>query len=243
MPSSATNTKNCAYHPRSILKQQRSQKLEREALESTFKLRGDRLREDCNKRAGSFRREHEARLAEALEQRTSASGDARKTHATPRELLPSTVCSSASPPTVYSREIDRVQDQNHQQHQPPKTAGRSPAVAVADHGRTRGLVELRGKLARHLAIAHEDGRHLEQATGVMQEIEELEAKARLETEVCHLGRAVGAWFSGGGSVRLFSVDFRKSRSSPSNVSLVLRDTTQMIYQPPPLPRIVRAWGG
>lgn len=62
------------------------------------------------------------------------------------------------------------------------------AVAVANPSRNnRALVELRSELGRQLAaVVHalDGGRHLQEATRVMREIEKLEALDRLEAEVC-----------------------------------------------------------
>lgn len=58
-------------------------------------------------------------------------------------------------------------------------------VVVADHARKKEMVNLRGELGRHLAVAHADGgRHLREATRVMRLIEEVEVQTRLEAEVC-----------------------------------------------------------
>lgn len=58
-------------------------------------------------------------------------------------------------------------------------------AGLADHARKKEMVDLRGELGRHLAVAHADGgRHLREATRVMRLIEEVEAQTRLEAEVC-----------------------------------------------------------
>lgn len=67
------------------------------------------------------------------------------------------------------------------------------AASSVHHVRSREMVELRGELARHLAVAHVDGgRHLQEATRVMRLIDDLEAKTRADTEVCRaqFGRSV-----------------------------------------------------
>lgn len=68
----------------------------------------------------------------------------------------------------------------------PATA-MAPAPGVSGPSRAnKALIELRSKLGRHLAaVAHvlDGGRHLQEATRVMREIEKLEILDRLEAEV------------------------------------------------------------
>lgn len=59
-----------------------------------------------------------------------------------------------------------------------------PTALHPDHlARNKVVVDLRSELAKHLAVAHEHGKNLQEATKVMRLLSELESKARLETEV------------------------------------------------------------
>lgn len=59
------------------------------------------------------------------------------------------------------------------------------SATVVGHVRSREMIELRLELAKHLTLVYVDGgQHPQEATNIMRLVEELEAKVKLETEVC-----------------------------------------------------------
>ncbi|CAM9490772.1 unnamed protein product [Laminaria digitata] len=209
------------------LELQQEQKAEEEALEVDLKQRVDRLREACDQRASTLRREHEVQLDNLDRAARDGGGSAHQTERNQEPSDDTTVEEPEGKQQKQDREskLNQEQEQEQEQAQAQEQAqekkqkqeqertgedegGRKyftrqpppPLVTVAMTETVASvpvtvpvpvpapisapeMVDLRGELGRHLAVAHADGgRHLREATRVMRLIEEVEAQASLEAK-------------------------------------------------------------
>lgn len=163
---------------------QEAHESKRLALEEDFNRREHRLKEACRRQADALRLEHKVPIT-AVE--ASVRSDRRE--------FASTLSQAADLPSP----VEPQENRGGEGYRPGRIEEggqiryrKSPCVeqTTAHPARSKEMVELRGELTRHLAaVLNADGaRHLQDATRVMGLMGELEAKARLESEVRHVSR-------------------------------------------------------
>lgn len=159
------------------------------ALEHNFKLKEERLRDSCTRQAGRLQQEHEEELKIELDQarvrHTEHTRPSPTMSANQKTILPP---SSASTAATSNKETDEEEHSIQGETRRPSSVlplpPPQPMMLQTDHlARNKVVVQLRSELAKHLAVAHEHGRNLLEATKVMRLLSEMENKARLEMEV------------------------------------------------------------